>query len=231
MLVKGIMTQISGSVGGITGSHNRGGMYLRGRSIPTDPATVRQQLLRSAAATLTARWRDVLTQAQRDSWAVYAANTPLLSPLGDARDVGALPMYLRGNTVRLQIGEDPVDDPATSGMPTLTQPTAVTITDSGGLLGGTLIADPWVDLADTFLCVYASRPVSESINFWKGPYRLLGSVEGSVTVPPTTFSEDYAAVWGDPVVGQKIFYQLRVVDAFGALSAKIRNSVIVTAGG
>lgn len=228
MLVKGLFTQLSGSVGGVTGSHNRGGLYLRSRSIPVDPSSVLQQAVRAATATLAARWRDVLTEAQRDAWRTYAANTPLLSPLGDARDVGGLPMYVRGNVVRIQIGEAPADDPAVSGLPTLSAPTSATISAATGVMNLGLAADPWVDLDDTFLAVYASRQLSQGVTFWKGPYRLIGDVEGNSTTPPTAFTGSYSAAFGAAAVDDQVRVQMRVVDAFGRLSAPVRFPIIVT---
>ncbi|KKM06452.1 hypothetical protein LCGC14_1743870, partial [marine sediment metagenome] len=48
MLFKsGLITQGSGSIGGLTASHNRGGMYFRARTIPTNPATSFQTVVRN----------------------------------------------------------------------------------------------------------------------------------------------------------------------------------------
>lgn len=230
MLIKsGLVTQVSGSFGGMTGSHNRGGMYLRARSIPVDPGTPRQQVMRSASSTLTSRWRDTLTQAQRDAWAVYAANTPLTSPLGDPRDVGALPMFVRGNSVRLQLAEAVIDDPAISGLPTLSAPTTASISAATGNLTITLAPDPWVDIDDAWLAVYASRPLSESIGFYKGPYRLVGKLEGDSVTPPSVFTDSYADQWGAVTAGAQVRLQLRVADEFAALSAAIRLGLTVAA--
>lgn len=229
MLIKsGLVTQISGSFGGMTGSHNRGGMYLRARSIPVDPASTLQQAVRDAMSNLAARWRDTLTPAQRDDWRTYAANTPLLSPLGDARDVGGLPMYTRGNLIRMQLGASVVDDAPLAGVPQLTTPTNFALLTGDGLLTADLAADPWVGSSENFLAVYASRPLSAAIGFYKGPYRLIGSVEGNNLMPPTDFSVDYAAAYGTPPSGSQVRVQLRVVDVASRLSAAVREAVIVT---
>lgn len=226
MLVQGIFTAISGSVGGVTGSHNRGGQYLRARTVPTDPSSPRQDVMRAAVSTLTSRWRDTLTDGQRQAWSNYAANTPLLSPLGDSRDVGGLPMYVRGNAVRLQIGEAVIDTAPTSGLPSLTPPTNVTATAATRVLTGDLAADAWTGEADSFLVAYLSRGLSQSINFWKGPYRLSQSAEGNAT-PIVNFNLSWAASWPSSVIvaGQKVALKFRVVDAQGRLSAPVRQFV------
>jgi hypothetical protein len=231
MLVKGAFTQISGSFGGLTGSHNRGGLYLRARTIPVDPNTIRQVTIRFAMQTLATRWRDVLTPAQRAGWSTYAANTPIVGPLGDPRDVGGFAMYCRGNIVRLQLTSslsDIVDDAAVSGEPALTSPSGLALVDSTGLIGGTLLADPWVDEDDAYLGIWASRPFSPGRNFWGGPWRLIGSVAGDSTTAPTTISVDWGAVWGSVSAGDKVNIRLRVVDAQARLSAALEQTVVVT---
>lgn len=228
MLVKGVFTQISGSVGGVTGSHNSGGMYLRARAIPTDPGTLRQVIMRAIVAFLAARWRDTLTAGQRAGWETYATNTPITGPLGDPRVVGGLPMYIRANSVRLQISESVIDSPPATGLPALNVPTNIVLSNSTGLLSFDLAADPWVDLNDAFLVVYASRPLSPALNFFKGPYRLIDSVEGDSVAPPSAFSGDYEAIWGPVAQGEQVRIQLRVADELGRLSAPLRESVIVT---
>lgn len=229
MLVKGIMTQISGSLGGITGSHNSGGMYLRARTIPTDPGTFPQQLMRTIMAFLTSRWSNTLSAAQRSGWATYAENTPLLNPLGDSRNVGALPMYVRGNSVRAQIGQSAVDDAPLAGLPALSPPTNEALASGTGLLTADLSGvDAWEGEDDSWLAIYASRPLPASINFFKGPYRLLGSLEGDSVTPPSTFSVNYAAQFPTLASGDKVFIQYRVADASGRLSAAVRSSVIST---
>jgi len=37
-----ILSQASGSIAGITFSHNRGGMYVRARAVPTNPGSPQQ---------------------------------------------------------------------------------------------------------------------------------------------------------------------------------------------
>ena len=49
MKFKGMIgSMFSGSSGGVTASHNRGGYYLRQRVVPSDPASTLQLKVRSA---------------------------------------------------------------------------------------------------------------------------------------------------------------------------------------
>ena len=106
-----IFSEMSGSVGGLTFSHNNGGLYVRARAIPTNPGSPQQDVVRAAFGALVAAWTELLSEAEREAWRVYAANTPLLGPLGDVRNVTGMNMYLRCNTLRSAFGF-PVQDAA-----------------------------------------------------------------------------------------------------------------------
>ena len=54
-------TQASGSVGGLTFAHNRGGMYTRARSIPVNPKTQQTGRCREA------QWSQMNEQTRRGS--------------------------------------------------------------------------------------------------------------------------------------------------------------------
>ena len=78
MLFQGpLISAASGSLGGLTASHNAGGNYLRARVVPTDPQSPRQVSLRQIVGTLSNRWVNTLSQLQRDAWETYAQNVPL----------------------------------------------------------------------------------------------------------------------------------------------------------
>ncbi|HSR54544.1 MAG TPA: hypothetical protein VLV83_27270, partial [Acidobacteriota bacterium] len=103
MLFKSAMvTQVSGSVGGMTGSHNAGGYYFRSRVIPVNPNTSFQQSIRGVMGQLTSRWISTLTAAQRQGWEDYAQQVTLTNPLGDQRNVSGLNQYIRSNLSRRQ---------------------------------------------------------------------------------------------------------------------------------
>ncbi len=56
-------------------------------TIPTNPNTTFQQVVRNAVSQLTSLWSDVLTQTQRDQWQVYADNVPLTKRHGEQHTV------------------------------------------------------------------------------------------------------------------------------------------------
>lgn len=223
-----IFAQASGSLGGTTYSHNKGGMYVRNRSTPINPASGFQQAVRNALKTLSTRWTNILTQVQRDAWKTYAVNVPLINKLGDSRVVPELAMYLRCNSPRL-INNGPtaiVDDgPTTFSLATFTEPTSSNATAT--LHAAYENTDEWAIADGGYLFVYQSRPQNPAIQFFKGPYRLALLVAGSTMTPPTS-----PAATGTPpfpmTTGAKYFMRYNVSDADGRLSSSITNSFIAT---
>src|SRR3990172_311007 len=76
-----IITQASGSLNGKVFSHNRGGPYIRNRTIPTDPNSTEQARMRTGMSTLVDNWQDTATLAQRRAWEDYSQTYPRADPL------------------------------------------------------------------------------------------------------------------------------------------------------
>lgn len=227
MLFKsGIITQASGSIGGTTFSHNRGGLYTRSRTIPVNPNTSFQSVVRTQLANLTNRWANILTAVQRDAWDTYALNTPLTGPLGDPRNVGGLGMFIRGNVPRAVSGLPLVDNGPTifdtGGFTPITAPTA---TDTGDLLGFAFTnGDAWAGEDDSAMLIFGSRPQNPGINYFTGPYRYADKVDGDAITPPTSpASVTNPFAFG---VGQRIFFRVSISRADGRLSTTQRLTAL-----
>lgn len=223
-----IIEAASGSVGGLTFSRNRGGPYVRQRGNPINPATPEQELIRVYMGLLMQRWVGVLTEVQREDWNTYAFNVPLPNPLGQSRNVGGVGMYIRGNVTRLQAGLDIVDD-----APQVFDVGGFTVVDVAIASGtpGTIDvdfndADDWATETGSGLAVYVSRPVNQSVNYFKGPYRFAGVIEGDTTTPPTspaqfTLPFDYDS-------DQRGFWRVRPTFADGRLGLDFRGTAIAS---
>lgn len=219
-----LVTQVSGSVGGMTGAHNQGGLYFRGRSIPVNPNTSFQQVVRNAVSQLSTRFSQTLTAAQRAAWAVYAANVPLVDRLGDSRNVTSIAQYVRSNTPILQSGGTVVDDgPTTFALPTFSDPSFTVDATADEVDVGFTDTDAWANEAGGYMLVYASRPQSASIGYFKGPYRYAGKVTGAAT-PPT--SPETIALPFPVAAGHQVFFKVSVVRADGRLSSPFRGVAV-----
>lgn len=212
----------SGSVGGLTYSHNQGGLYTRARTVPRDPASAFQTAVRDALSAAVNRWHNVLDNAQRSAWEVYAANVPLVDTLGFSRNVSGIAQYVRSATPRIQAGLTPVDDgPTNYTLGVLTTPSYAVNAGADTVAVTFDAADAWNILDGGALLIYASRPQNNTVNFFAGPYRLAGVVIGDTSTPPT--SPATIALPFPVVAGQKVFFRAEATEADGRLSSAFRG--------
>lgn len=221
-----VYTQVSGSVGGLTYAHNKGGMYTRGRAIPTNPKTLQQQGVRNGLQLTSNAWSATLSQAQRDAWGVYAANVPIVDSLGESRNISGNSMYNRSNVPRIQVGLASVlAGPTTFTLATLTNPGVSGVASTGVISVTFTNTDAWATAVGGALLIYVSRPQSVGIKFFKGPYQYAGRVNGAVSPPasPGTVTSPFALT-----AGQRVFVQIRATNADGRLSAAWTGSFLAS---
>lgn len=224
-----IGTQYSGSLAGVTASHNKGGTYYRQRSIPVNPNSAQQQEVRTAFTTLATRWRGILTQAQRDNWYAYAQGTPITDRIGDSIIIPGLAMYQRTNVPRIQAGFGIIDDaPTQPGLPEFTIPTVNQLAASDDAYSiGFANTDDWANDDNGALYLYGSSNKSNALVYYKGPYRFAGVIQGDATTPPTSPAEIVSAY---PVNAlRRFFWMIRIQDGEGRLSNPIRGTVLSVA--
>ncbi|MBE3111871.1 MAG: hypothetical protein IMZ46_15435 [Acidobacteria bacterium] len=209
-----VYTAASGSVGGLVYSHNRFGMYTRGRATPTNPNSIAQQAIRGAMGLAHNGWK-ALTQVQRDGWKFYADCTPILDALGKVVYLTGLSMYLRQFMLRHRAGDAPVSAaPVSTGLTELTAPVA-TVTAPLDLGLAFTNTDEWANAVGGHLYVFSSQPQAPTKNFFRGPYRLAGVVDGAVVPPvsPAAFVLPFAVA-----ATQRVFLRAIACDAEGRLS-------------
>lgn len=217
-----VYTAVSGSIGGITYSHNAGGMYTRARAIPTNPNTPRQMSARAAMNAVVQAWNSVLTAAQRTGWANYAQNTPVTNPLGDQIILSGQQQYLRSNAYRVRAGLSPVNDAPTifnTGEPitAMGAPTFVDPTLTVQCLFGTPTSD------DGNILFQLGFSLNAGQTFYAGPYQF-----GNATAVAAAASFQAATVANTDVtvpivIGNRITMRARVAYDDGRLSEPFRD--------
>lgn len=227
-----LFTQVSGSVGGTTFSRNRGGMYIRARTIPTDPGTAPQLAARNALKIAVGEWTNTLTAANRTSWDIYALNTPVTSKLGDPINLSGQQMFVRSAAFALRI------DPAQTTVPySASGPIIFDLGDSGLVSFGDFntatnvdvnfaAGEDWVDTDGSALGIFTSRQQNASKTFFKGPYQFAANVLGNSTTPPSSPAGVEMPFAVDNT--QKLFGQARLFNSDGRLSTVVRFDVIVS---
>lgn len=172
--------------------------------------------MRSALVSLRSRWREVLTDGQRDGWASYAAATPVDPETGPSRVTTGEMMYVRGNAVRLQaaVPGGPVDEPpSVYGLPWAE---VVAVSVVAALASWAVVyrtTGAWVTETGAALVVYGSRPQNSSVNRNRWGHELVGSVLGDPGSPPSGF--DFFPWKMKYVGGQRVFGRVVLLRADG----------------
>jgi hypothetical protein len=215
----------SGSIAGTTHSHNRAGQYTRNRRSPVQPVgTGRRAIVRANFATASAGWAG-LTTVQREAWNSFADSHPITDSLGQAVVLTGHQMYVRVNSTSLNVGMGfQVAPPVDLALPDLS---AVTFAFSvaTGVSIDAFSGDP-----DAVVAVGLSRPMSAGRGFNKTFWQPLGT-DGYVAADSAPFgltTAKYAAEFGAPAVGQKVFARLTPIstDAWNGTGAIVSTIVV-----
>lgn len=216
-----LMTAGSGKIRGIVASHNAGGAYFRGLTIPVNPRSTRQTTVRNNMTALSTYWANTLTGAQRSAWQTYADNVSWTNALGDTIKVSGLNAFIACNVSRLQASLAQVNAaPTIFDRATFTLPIPTITAASTTLSLAFTNTDGWAGEVGGGLLVYASKAQNPSINFFNGPYTFVGKVSGAVSPPttPATLTLNFPA----GPSGSRMFFRFLASRADGRLSPAFR---------
>jgi len=220
---------MAGSIGGTTFARNRSGSYARAKVKPINPATALQTEVREVIADLTTRWSSVLTPVQRTAWNLYAASVAMKNRLGESIYLSGFNHYIRSNANLKKwqqtliaagptVFELPSQDPtATVAISLATQLATLTFDNT----------QAWATTNGGFLYLFQGSPQNPQRNFFAGPWRSLGKINGDTGAPPTspkTFAVPFAVA-----LGQRVWIYARAQTADGRLSEPFRANCFVGA--
>lgn len=130
-----VVTGIRNSVKGTTYSQNKGGAYLKGKPIPTNPRTSRQTAVRAQFAANAKLWSGTMTSDQRAAWTLFAQNNPYTNVFGEVKQLSGMAIAMSLNQVLAQMAVAPIlDAPANLNVPALAAITGVDFTFAAGSL-------------------------------------------------------------------------------------------------
>lgn len=224
-----IGADLSGSLGGIVASHNRGGTYFRFRSTPVNPRSARQVLVRTIIQQLSDAYANILTQAQRDAWDNWADQTPGFTGIGIAAyQYCNLPRVYADNVI--PTGNFPrVDDPPESfDVGSHTPVLIATVHDNSEIGVAFDNTDAWANEDDAGMIFYASPAFNPSRTTYTGRMnQCLDHILGDPVTPPTSpasITSPFAYQ-----VGQKVCVEIRALRADGRADHRQRIYQLVTA--
>lgn len=194
----------SGSVGGTVHSNNRGGNYVKNKSIPLNPATARQTLIRGLTAGFAQAWRG-LTDAQRTAWNQATINFPVTNPLGSTVILSGEQLYIRFNVVLANIGAGQIFTPPNpitiSNFQSFSiAATLATLTITATYIGGTTTVP-----ASMPLIIYATAPLSAGVSNFNSRLRQITVLgPGSSTAGASIFAAYVAKFGAGPATGTRV---------------------------
>jgi len=177
-VLAGLVTQGTGSIGGMTMSKNKQGYYLRSRTVPSNPQTISQTAVRNGLSALASNWT-ALTQAQRDAWNLYSKNVTIILNNGQTKVLSGFNWYVGANQLRLVASESIQND----------APTTFTLAGTPMVLSAAYVAplaimfnfmllDP-PSAADTgdLLLIQLGRPQTTGTLYFTGPWQFEDTVD------------------------------------------------------
>lgn len=219
--------QIIGAVGATVFQRGRFGAIMRNRTVPVNPASVRQERARQAMAYASNEWL-LMTPEQRAAWESYAEVTAWLNRLGDTSYLTGKMQFMRRATFEYNaqiVLSVPInidrDAPTAPGLPPLPAGT-INADVNGGL----------VEIADLNITPGAASYIESRFainvnplrNYYKGPFQLTSFNFGPITPP-------WVWINGAPLqVGYQVIAQLRWLDEYKRLSQTtfVRTTIVDT---
>ena len=214
-----VVDNISGKLNGSVFARNKGGHYIRSKSNPTNPQTIRQNMVRSLLAGVSTDWRE-LTHGQREAWKAAAIDFPYQNKLGDSKIYSGFSLFVKHN-------QNLKNYDASS--PNLTSPMApaptippFSVTGSIGLNStGTAITLAEVEMnfsersLNTVFLIYATPVISHGVSNFRNRLRLIAtndgtSASGNLLVADITSA--YPSFFGVPADGAKVGFGIRAIN-------------------
>lgn len=148
-----ILAELSGSIGDVVWSHNKGGAYARRRAVPTNPNSTQQQQARAFLAQVSRAWAG-LTTGQKTSWADFAVAHPDTDPLGNQVLLSGHQSFVQHNTRVLALGQAVLPfAPTTAGpaslltfSPAFASPSSITVAFTPTPLAAGQVLQVWIAL-------------------------------------------------------------------------------------
>ncbi len=214
---------ISGSVGGSVFSHNKGGPYIRGRTIPTKAVSEYAATVKAKMTLYSQAWQG-LNAATQAAWREWAKTNPISNALGQSRIVAGHVAYIRIN-MTLDLCEF-----SATILPPVTPPAAALseLSVTADLLDAEFLVSfaPTPTGAAEKLMIWAALVDSKGINYVENLYKLV-----VVTSVAQVSSRDILGAltnrFGSPQVDQVLHVRVAVLDEEAGIPSGFRKTSAV----
>lgn len=217
-----------GKINGSVASKNRGGAYLRTKVTPINRRTNAQQNVRSKFGFIAQLWRN-LTEIQRKAWGAAVENYKHTDIFGDLKSPSGFNLFSKLNLPMINTtGGWNVNPPTPVEVPVALLGDFVVNISSTGAFTLALEANP-LNTSGGILVIDATPSLSTGINFVKSEFRRIHHqvVPDSQVALTVDFSDEYRAVFGEPVSDQKVFVRAYYIAPTGQQGVPAQASTIV----
>jgi hypothetical protein len=191
-----------------------------------NPNTSAQAAQRSRISQLSQQWSNLLTQAERDDWAIFGANFPTTDVFGEVIQLTGLQAYTRINS-RIMAGGFAAITAAPADQAVTDLLTFSFVLDNGaGACEVTFTPTPLA--ANDVVQLFATPGLSPGISNAKNRLRLI-LTSGLAVASPLDFEAAYVTKFGSlPLAGRKVFMEARALrSTTGAVDARLVATTIV----
>ncbi len=201
-----VLVDVRGRIGDEVYLRTQGGLTIRTRVDPDNPASDAQTAVRAALAAVAPAWSATLTPAQRDAWRAYGHAHPLPNRWGTPSIRSGYCAFIRANATRYRI-DDALAFPTPPDVPP-TWPPIVAITADATADTTTIAAAPdgyTAPSRDLDIFAFAGKPVSPGTAYYAGPWRFIEALTWNTTDAWPGWTLDWP--W-NITAGQRVFLRL-----------------------
>lgn len=226
VLFTAVVADMRNKLNGTVFSKNRYGAYTRTKVTPVNPQSTAQQFQRNILSTNSQAWRG-LTEAQRQSWIDAAPSFPVTDIFGNSKILSGSALYVKLNNNLATLGVAAIATaPAPVAIPAID---SITLTAAAGVPALSLAFTPDPIPAGVAMVMEATPNMGPGISFVKNRFRVI-QIEPAATASPSNMLASYAAIFGNPVAGQKIFVRVKFINiTTGQAGIPLQTVAIVAA--
>lgn len=216
--LSGVITKISGKLGGSVFGTSPNGSYIKQNSYSQQPNSPAQSVQRNLIAQVTQLWRS-LTPTEQASWLAEIGNYPYVNNVGDTVDYTASQLFNKLNLGRQVIGLSPNSTaPAfvASAIPVLTFNT----------LSAAQMSVDWVgsQVANSFV-IFASQAQNFDLQPHLSTFRQIRVLTPTAINGSVSLKSDYEQVFDYPNSGQSVFVYFRPLVTSTGFGSTLTNVV------
>lgn len=220
-----IVDNISGKLNGTVFAKNKGGHYMRSKSMPSNPKTSFQTAVRARFGAIAQLW-GALTQAQRNAWNAMASEFPYKNRLGDTKILSGFALHQKLNTNLAVIGKSAISNPpepvSPAGIVSLTLDANVA---EGSFSVTAAFASGALSVPATAV-IMATPPLREGVSNFDTQLREIGTAATSELTAGTDILTLYQARFGTLFSGQKVGISVHTIaDGSGIASVAVSDTV------